>query len=225
MYVREQESTELFGMDTARIQDDEISFSTSQNYCVCVVDIINSTEIILGMGSTQKVRKYISTFINSMTTLARNFDATIVKTVGDAVIFYFPETSDSNNQSSFKKAFDCFAAMLDACPLINATLQKESLPPLSYRISADYGRVEVARSASSREDDLFGSTMILCVKINSMARRNGIVIGEDLYRIARSLQLERDYKVTEIGAYETGLKFSYPVYEVTCGKARFSISQ
>ena len=215
MYMPEPEETELFEMDTG-IQDDEIAFSSFQNYCVCVVDIVNSTKIILSMNNPQKVRKYILTFINSIATIARNFDATVVKTVGDAVIFYFPKTSDSNNKHSFKKAFDCFAAMQDASALINATLQKEGLPPVSYRISADYGRVEVAKSTTSREDDLFGSTVILCVKINTMARRNGIVIGADLYRVAKSLQLEKDYgKFIDIGSYATGLKFAYPVYEVT----------
>jgi two-component system, OmpR family, response regulator ChvI len=215
MHMHEQEETELYEINTD-MQDDEIAFSSFQNYCVCVVDIVNSTKIILSMNNPQKVRKYILTFINSMATIARNFDATIVKTVGDAVIFYFPKTSDSDNKDSFMKVFDCFSAMQDASALINATLQKESLPPVSYRISADYGRVEVAKSTTSREDDLFGSTMILCVKINSMARRNGIVIGADLYRVAKSLQLEKDYgKFTEIGSYATGLKFSYPVYEVT----------
>jgi class 3 adenylate cyclase len=213
--MRERE-TELYELDVVAVPEDEISFLSSQNYCVCVVDIVNSTRVILGLGSAQKVRKYILTFINSMAMLARNFDAKIVKTVGDAVIFYFPQTSDSANTSSFEKAFDCFAAMSDASPLINSTLEKEGLPPVSYRISADYGRVEVAKSTTSREDDLFGSTMILCVKINPMARRNGIVIGEDLYRIARSLKLgKKDYKFNEIGSYPTGLKFSYPVYEVT----------
>ena len=216
MYMHEQEETELFGMNTTSMQDDEIAFSSFQNYCVCVVDIVNSTNIILSMNNPQKVRKYILTFINSMATIARNFDATIVKTVGDAVIFYFPKTSDSNDKDSFKKAFGCFTAMQDASALINATLQKERLPSVSYRISADYGRVEVAKSTTSKEIDLFGSTMILCVKINSMARRNGIVIGADLYRVAKSLQLEKDHgKFTEIGSYYTGLKFQYPVYEVT----------
>ena len=60
------------------------------------------------------------------------------------------------------------------------------MPNLSYRISADYGRVEVARSQSSPDtDDLFGSTMNVCAKINSMASVNGMVIGSDLYYITK----------------------------------------
>jgi len=49
--------------------------------------------------------------------------------------------------------------------------------PLSYRISADYGRVEVARSTTSQSDDLFGPTMNICSKINSKAPSNGVAIG------------------------------------------------
>ena len=213
--MREQEEEEFFEMEATVIQEDEISFSSSKTFCVCVVDIVDSTRIILSLDSAQKVRKYILTFINSMSTIARNFDARIMKTMGDSVIFYFPDTSDSNNKTAFKKAFECFSAMSDAYPLINSTLQKDGLPPVSYRISADYGRLEVGKSTTSREDDLFGSTMILCVKINPMAKRNGVVVGEDLRRIARSLKLEKqDCRFKEIGSYPTGLKFSYPVYEV-----------
>jgi hypothetical protein len=34
--------------------------------------------------------------------------------------------------------------MIAVCPIINAKLQEELLSPLYYRISVDYGRVEVA---------------------------------------------------------------------------------
>ena len=211
--MREQEETDIFETGVT-LHEDELSFVSSHTICVCVVDIIDSTRIILGLDSTQKVRKYISTFINSIAAIARKFGAKIMKTAGDSVIFYFPETSDSSNKEAIKKAFDCFAAMSAEHPLINDTLQKEGLPPVSYRISADYGRVEVGKSTTSKVDDLFGPTMIVCYKINTMARRNGIVIGEDLFRIARSLRLDKSRKFVGKGSYPTGLKFPYPVYEV-----------
>jgi two-component system, OmpR family, response regulator ChvI len=68
-------------------------------------------------------------------------------------------------------------------------LHEEGLPSLSYRISADYGRVEVARSATSQSDDLFGPVKNMCSKINSMALPNGIAIADGLYRIIRSFSL------------------------------------
>jgi class 3 adenylate cyclase len=65
--------------------------------------------------------------------------------------------------------------MILARDIINAKLDAQNLLPVSYRISADYGRVEVATSTSSRTQDLFGSPMNICAKINSMAEPNGLV--------------------------------------------------
>ncbi|MDE1763768.1 MAG: response regulator [Thaumarchaeota archaeon] len=195
--------------------DDEISFSSSQNYCVGVVDIVNSTGLIAGMENSIKIRKFLSIFINSMALIVRNFDGTVIKNVGDSLLFYFPDTSNSDSKGIFKKVFECFAAMLDARPIVNTHLYQEGLPAVNYRISADYGRVEIARSRSSKQDDLFGSTVSLCTKINPMAQKNGIIIGEDLYRIIHSLKLDKNgQKVMEAGAYSMGLKFAYSVYEV-----------
>jgi len=67
--------------------------------------------------------------------------------------------------------------MIEARNTINQKLHEEGLPSLSYRISTDYGRVEVARSATSQSDDLFGPTMNMCSKINSKATPNGVAIG------------------------------------------------
>lgn len=79
------------------------------------------------------------------------------------------------------------AASKVAHSTINARLHEEKLPPLNYRISADFGRVEVAKSRSSQSDDLFGSAMNLCAKINSKAPPNGMVIGEALIPIRNFL--------------------------------------
>jgi two-component system response regulator ChvI len=102
------------------------------------------------------------------------------------------------------------------------------MPPLYYRISADYGRVEVARSISSPDtDDLFGTTMNICAKINSMAPQNGMVIGSDLYYYyycsARKSpsSLFNDYHFERIGEYSiTGSESPYPVYSMLVSKDR-----
>ena len=74
--------------------------------------------------------------------------------------------------------------MIEARNTINERMQEEELPSLSYRISADYGRVEVAKSATSQSDDLFGPIMNICSKINSKALSNGRAIGDKLYKIS-----------------------------------------
>ena len=143
--------------------------------------MVNSTKITPNISDQLKIRNYFSIFINTMAILVKNYGAKIVKNAGDALIFYFPETSDSGNEIAFKNTLECLATMIFSRNIINTKLHSESLPSVSYRISADYGKVEVATSASSKSKDLFGSTMNICAKINPLAEPNGIVIGGYLH--------------------------------------------
>jgi CheY-like chemotaxis protein/class 3 adenylate cyclase len=168
---------------------EEVSFIRSQNCCVCFVDIVESTRITSSINNPEKVRKYYGIFLNTMAAIAKNFGAKVIKNVGDCLIFYYPKTSDSSNKSSFKDVIECCITMIEARDTINEKLHEEELPSLSYRISADYGRVEVARSTTSQSDDLFGPTMNMCAKINSKASPNGLAIGDGLHKVIRSFSL------------------------------------
>jgi two-component system, OmpR family, response regulator ChvI len=193
----------------------EISFlNRSMNCCIGFVDMVNSTKAIAEMVSDpHKMGKYYAIFINTMAILARNYGAKIIKNAGDALIFYFPETSDSSNEGAFKEILECFTTMILAHDIINRKLHSENLPSVSYRISADYGRVEVATSTSSKGEDLFGSAMNICAKINSMAELNGIVLGGNLYQIIKSFSFIKGYEFRELrGGYSMGFNHKYPVY-------------
>jgi CheY-like chemotaxis protein/class 3 adenylate cyclase len=212
-----EDPSDNFGRDDSpSILDlvEEISFlDRSLNCCVCFVDMVNSTKITAEISDRQKVRQYYSIFLNTMAVLAKNYSAKIIKNAGDALIFYFPETSHPDNEPVFKDAFECFTTMILAHDIINAKLHSENLPSVNYRISADYGRVEVATSTSSKSEDLFGSTMNICAKINSMAELNGIVIGGDLYEIVKSFSFSGKYQFRELGGgYSIGFSHRYPVY-------------
>ena len=203
------------------LASEEICFlPNSQNYCVCFVDMVDSTSITAKISDHQKIREYYSIFINTMAILVKNYGAKIVKNAGDALIFYFPDSSDPAHESAFKDILECFTVMILARHIINAKLDSQNLPPVSYRISADYGRVEVATSTSSRTEDLFGSPMNICAKINSMAEPNGIVIGGDLYQIIKSFSFVNNnnngYGFNELrGGCSVGLNCRYPVYRVS----------
>src|ERR687895_1706279 len=192
----------------------------SLNCCIGFIDMANSTKVTAEMVSDRrKIGQYYSIFINTMAVLAKNYGAKIIKSAGDALIFYFPETSDSSNEAAFKDILECFTTMILARDIINAKLHSENLPSVSYRISADYGKVEVATSTSSKgREDLFGSTMNICAKINSMAEPNGIVIGGDLYQIIKSFSSfvnnnNNGYEFKELrGGYSMGFDNVYPVY-------------
>ena len=94
---------------------------------------------------------------------------------------------------------------------LNARMLSEKLPPINYRISSDYGEVSVARSQSSQSEDLFGTAMNICAKINSKARPNGLVIGETLFNIVKGLE---EYKFEQSSEKLIGVKGEYRVYHV-----------
>jgi class 3 adenylate cyclase len=100
--------------------------------------------------------------------------------------------------------------MIDAHKRVNAILSEERLPALNYRISIDYGKVEIVKAKRSSYDDLFGSVMNLCVKINHFAPPNSVVIGNNLYNIVKALPY---YDFEEKGKYNVNL-VEYPVYLV-----------
>jgi two-component system, OmpR family, response regulator ChvI len=213
-------------------EEDEICFIEAQNCCVCFVDIVNSTRITSSINNPEKVRKYYEIFLNTMATIARNFGAKIIKNVGDCLIFCYPTTSDSSNKSAFNDVIECCITMIKSRNTINEKLHEEGLPFLSYRISADYGRVEVARSATSQSDDLFGPVMNMCSKINSMALPNGLAIGNGLYKIIQSFSflssLEQNcYHFEEILTmeYQQTEFNNYPLYSLRMNNRITSFSE
>ena len=183
--------------------------------------MVDSIRTTFEVNNTTTIRRYYSLFINTLAPIAQSFGAKIIKGTDTSLIYYFPNTSFLSSSikklSAFRDVILCGIAMMAANTDINVKLREEGLPSLNYKISADYGRVETARSSTSPEtEDLFGPTMNACAKINSMAPPNGMVIGSDLYYMAKKLSLlENDrYGFKRIGEYSVAASFKlrYPVY-------------
>jgi len=202
----------------------ELQFLRSQNYCVCFIKMVNSTGATF-YGSDD-IRRHYAIFINTMSIIARSFGAKIVKNITDGLIMYFPQTSNSIDDSAFKDVIECGITMIAAGDVINAKLTKENLAAVTYRISADYGKVEVAKLKTSQQEDLFGPTMNLCAKINSNASANVMVIGGDLFLVLKSLSSspsfkQSDYRFKEVKGHSiTGFTHEYPAYSVTSKYSR-----
>jgi len=191
--------------------DETISFNgKTKNCCVATVDIVNSTNITAPLPK-EKTCKYYGIFLNAMALIAREHGGTVVKNIGDSLLYEFCEEKNPNGQS-FVKTLECGMTMLKCLKIINSTLLKESLPSVSYRISADYGTVMLAKSVTSSSDDIFGPTVNICSKINRKAKPNSMVIGNDLYEVVKHL---KDYSFKPIAEQSIGLKFQYPVYSMT----------
>ncbi|MGB8101618.1 MAG: response regulator [Nitrososphaeraceae archaeon] len=209
-------------------EKNEVLFSNkSENYCICFIDIVGSTQITAKITPSEKVGKFYSTFINAVASIVKDHNGKIVKTVGDGVLFFFPGTSNIEDIEAFVDALECCLALISSRNTINSNLNEEKLPGISYRISAEYGRVEVAKSDRSASYDLFGTTVNFCAKINKNAPPNGIVIGSDLYTIVSSFPALADrYNIQEIGELHlrTG-KRRYPIYELSGQNGKRTMSR
>ena len=191
--------------DTIKQQQDVLlQFSDqSENYFVCFLDVIESTKLTAKLTDLES-SKFYSILLNSMATIIRNYEGIVVKNIGDALLFYFPKTNTQDN-NTIKKALECCLKMCEFNDQIGKKMQEEGLPAFDYKISANYGSVRVAKIATSTIDDIFGSTVSICAKINRFAPPNELVIGEALYEIAKSFDLYTYRLVNgELGTQEYG---------------------
>jgi class 3 adenylate cyclase len=112
--------------------------------CVGFIDIVDSTKNIATMDNLESTRKYYSTFINSISEYVKSYSGKVVKNIGDGLLFYFPKTTDVNNIVVFREVIECGFKILDERYSINQDLSKQDLPPFDYRITLDYGVIDLA---------------------------------------------------------------------------------
>lgn len=182
----------------------------SSNYCVCFVDIVGSTKLTAKLSDIE-TSKFYSIFLNSAATVITQNNGVVVKNIGDALLYYFPKT-DSEEITPFDDVLKCCMNLLDARKTINKSLADEKLPEISYRISAMFGPVRVAIIATSAIDDIFGSTVNVCSKINPLARPNSLIVGESLYKKIKENKMYEFEKITE---YNIDAENKFSVYSVS----------
>jgi CheY-like chemotaxis protein len=189
----------------------------SERVCVSVIDIVGSTGIVSTIGKSKDIRTFYGIFLNKISNILKKYRANIIKTVGDGIISYFPDTIDITNMQAFENVLECCYAQIEDRFAINSMLAEQRLPTITYRVSVDFGKVEITRFDGFGSEDRFGSTINVCSKINLYAHPNGIVVGNDLYRIIRSFkELDDAYTFHEMNSYYCGSgKYSYPLYSLS----------
>lgn len=201
--------------NNTELHDDIIFQGVSSDFCVCMLDIVNSTAITSSLAHEDKIRKFYSLFVNSVSPVITYYGGRVLKTGGDSMIYYFPNTAEVQRIEGFKNVLQCGISLLDLRSTVNSLYKREGIQPIGYRISADYGRLELAESRFSRDQDFFGPTMNLCAKINNKAPPNSMVIGGDLHQVIKKLHsLERQFQFEEISEFSIGLKQRYPIHLV-----------
>jgi class 3 adenylate cyclase len=194
-------------------QQEDILLRFSENNekcCVCIVDIIQSTMLTSHL-SNEKIEDFYGIFINSLSEIVKKFNGIVVKNIGDSLLFYFPKI-EPGDKDSFKNILECCLAISKAHEDINKKMNLEELPGIAYRTSITYGTVSIAKVATSSVNDIFGSTVNRCSKINRFALPNTVIIGSDLYENVKSL---KEYDFRNMNVIPTGTSPIYSVFLVT----------
>jgi len=182
-------------------QHDILHFSEQiKQYAVGIIDIVGSTNITFNL-SEKKLANFYSIFINDISNIIKKFEGIVVKNIGDSLLFYFPDTLEKShknaNQKSSENAIKCGFAIIDYHSIINKKMSELGLPKLDYKISFSYGRVRVAKIATSAVDDIFGPAINICAKINSLCPPNSIVVTQKLHDELVSFDWQQSEKLCE----------------------------
>jgi class 3 adenylate cyclase len=181
----------------------------TQNDCVGVIDMKDSTKISAKL-SDDDITKLYEIFLNFMAKIVQKYDGEVVKNIGDALMFRFPNT-DLNDSKIMKNILECCLNMIESHDDLKKQLEKEKMPELNYKISITYGSVKVAQSTTSTISDIFGPTVNRCFKINSLCPENGLIIDNNLYN---NLKNFAEYDILQLSETEIHKKYGYTIFQV-----------
>ncbi len=152
--------------------------------CVGIIDIVSSTKTTANLSTTE-ISAFYGIFINEINKIIKKFNGVTVKNLGDGLLFYFPKMNENNLDSELSNVIDCCLNICRANFSINTLLLEKDLVPINYRLSITYGKVSVAKVTTSIVEDIFGSTVNQCAKINHYAKENGVVINDIMYKLVK----------------------------------------
>jgi len=174
------------------------------------------------------IQGYYSIFLNTMSNIIRTHNGRVIKNSGDGLLYYFPRTVNPDNEAAFHDVLECGLAMIDVNNSLNSNLNNQGLSPVSYRISANYGKVELAISLNSHNVDLFGPPVNVCSKINRFASSNQMIIHQDLLQVLKETHAfkEYDFRVIDcINEYDHNNSKTYSVNRIEDNNEKIAIER
>lgn len=169
------------------------------NMAVLYVDLVGSTKMSSEM-SVEKIALVISSFAQEMAKSIKQYHGYVLKFVGDAVIGYFIAKEDESVavDDAIKSAKLMISVIRKG---INPILNQYGCPDLMVKVGIDFGENMVLRYGKDPEQsivDIIGNSMNIGAKIQSMAKPNQILIGDEVYqKISPELQKEFTEKIWE----------------------------
>jgi len=187
--------------------------------CVCFIEFESSINNTAIADDPPNIREYYSTVINLISQIINRYNGKVAKNLGDRVLCYFLNFSDLNNEKAVEEVIQCGLEILEKRENLNKELLKNNnLSQVeNYKISLDYGVVDLALAGDNYQLDIFGSTVNICSKINSssLAPKNRIIIGNNFYRILKAFpNIINKYNFINNGEFKVTENVVYPTYTI-----------
>jgi hypothetical protein len=133
-----------------------------------------------------------------------------------AIVYYFIfQKHLISGTQILQQAIEYDFKILDERYKINDKLTRKHLPTFNFRMSLDYGVLDLALVGDYSQTDLFGSKLNLCSKINSsFSISNEIIIGDKLYKVLKSSNIVNNYYFINNGEYKLTETNRYPTYNI-----------
>ena len=145
-----------------------------------------------------------------MAKIVKSYHGEVVKNIGDALMFRFPNIDLSDSKVT-KNILECCLDMIESHSELKKQLEEEKMPELNYKISISYGSVKVAQSTTSTTSDIFGPTVNRCFKINSLCPENSLIIDNNLYNTLKNFI---EYEILQLSETEINKKYGYKIFQV-----------
>jgi adenylate cyclase len=160
----------------------QIEEKLTLKFVIMCIDMIGSTKMSMDLPN-EKFNKIIKIFSREIALVVENYHGYVLKNVGDGVVIYFPIPPFWGMDDN---ALDCgvmIKFMIENA--INSVFDNCGLPKISFRIGLDSGYVTVTSVGSELiklHKDLIGKTLNITSKIQSVAEKNEILVGHNLFQ-------------------------------------------
>jgi adenylate cyclase len=151
------------------------------DFAVMYVDLVGSTRMSTELAP-DFLSKIITVFSQEVAYVIECFHGLVLKFVGDAVIGYFPFSSQKKNVDDIVLCGESIVYVVRHA--INPLLLQMGHKGVEVKITSDYGQHTIIRYGSDQERshvDIISATMNLAAKMQSATKGDQMVVGKKLY--------------------------------------------
>ena len=190
--------------ETAKILN---RFSRSKvTFVILHIDLVGSTQLSMTLP-LDRLTTIIQTFTQEMSMIIALYGGYVLKYIGDAILAFFITNSDNNKDDTRQKqqdqlylpcinAINCARSMIKVIENgINPILNQYDYPEMGVRVGIDVGEIALIQYGwdlhildekqivKEPHHDILGYTVNVAVKMTSLAKPNGLVVGQSVYHI------------------------------------------